>query len=52
MDLINEIMNGLFKDLLVEAKCMLTVNTIQRCGQVVGPLGESLDVVFDRGRGR
>ena len=47
MDIMNEILNRLFKDLLTAAKGRYTQSTIQRCGQIVGPLGESLDVVFD-----
>ena len=47
MDLMNEILNSLFKDLLTAAKGRYTPSTIHRSGQIVGPLGESLDVVFD-----
>ena len=47
MDLMNEILNRLFKDMLDAAKGRYTETTLQRCSQIVGPLGESLDVVFD-----
>ncbi|CAG2194617.1 unnamed protein product [Mytilus edulis] len=47
MDFMNEILNILFKDLLDSAKGRYTNNTIQRCSQIVGPLGEALDSVFD-----
>ena len=47
MDLMNEILDRLFKDTLDAAKGRYTENTPQRCSQIVGPLGESLDVVFD-----
>ena len=43
----NEILNRLFKDLLGSAKGRYTNTTIQRCGQIIGPLGEALDSVFD-----
>lgn len=47
MDFMNEILNRLFKDLLDSAKGRYTNTTIQRCGQIIGPLGEALDSVFD-----
>ncbi|CAC5386074.1 unnamed protein product [Mytilus coruscus] len=47
MDFMNEILNRLFKDLLDSAKGRYTNNTIQRCSQIVGPLGEALDSIFD-----
>ena len=47
MDLMNEILNRLFKDTLDAAKGRYTENTLQRCSQIIGPLGESLDTVFD-----
>ena len=47
MDFMNEILNRLFKDLLDSAKGRYTNTTIQRCSQIIGPLGEALDVVFD-----
>ena len=47
MDLMNGILNRLFKDLLTAARGWYTPSTIQRCWQIVGLLGESLDVVFD-----
>lgn len=47
LDFMNEILNRLFKDLLESAKGRYTDTTIQRCSQIVGPLGEALDVVFD-----
>lgn len=47
MDFMNEILNRLFKDLLDSAKGRYTNTTIQRCSQIVGPLGEALDGVFD-----
>lgn len=47
MDLMNEILNRLFKDMLDGAKGRYTETTLQRCSQIVGPLGESLEVVFD-----
>lgn len=47
MDFMNEILNRLFKDLLDSAKGRYTDSTIQRCSQIVGPLGEALDAVFD-----
>ena len=43
----NEIINRLFKDLLTAAKGRYTPSTIHRCGQIVSPLRELLDVVFD-----
>lgn len=43
MDFMNEILNRLFKDLLDSAKGRYTNTTIQRCGQIIGPLGEALD---------
>ncbi|VDI05718.1 Hypothetical predicted protein [Mytilus galloprovincialis] len=46
-DFMNEILNRLFKDILDAAKGRYTKTTIQRCGQIVGPLGEALDSVFD-----
>lgn len=46
-DFMNEILNRLFKDLLDAAKGRYTDSTIQRCSQIIGPLGEALDVVFD-----
>ena len=46
MELMNEILR-LFKDLFTAAKGRYKTSNIQRCGQIVGALGESLDVVFD-----
>ena len=43
----NEILNRLFKDLLDSSMGRYTNTTIQRCGQIIGPLGEALDSVFD-----
>lgn len=48
MDFMNEILNRLFKELLDSSvKGQYTNTTIQRCSQIVGPLGGALDVVFD-----
>ncbi|KAH3741064.1 hypothetical protein DPMN_047782 [Dreissena polymorpha] len=47
MDFMNEILNRLFKDLLDAAKGRYTDLTIQRCSQIIGPLGGALDSVFD-----
>lgn len=47
MDFMNEILNRLYKDLLDSAKGRYTDSTLQRCSQIVGPLGEALDSVFD-----
>ncbi|OWF48543.1 Chromatin modification-related protein png2 [Mizuhopecten yessoensis] len=47
MDLMNELLNRLFKDQLESAKGRYTDETIQRCDQIIGPLGESLDEIFD-----
>ncbi|XP_060559101.1 uncharacterized protein LOC132719356 [Ruditapes philippinarum] len=47
MDFMNEILNRLFKDLLESAKGRYTDLTIQRCSQIIGPLGEALDSIFD-----
>ncbi|VDI47021.1 Hypothetical predicted protein [Mytilus galloprovincialis] len=47
MDFMNEILNRLFKELLSCAKGQYTNATIQRCSQIIGPLGEALDTVFD-----
>ena len=47
MDLMNEILNQLFKDMLDAAKGRYTESTLQRYIQIVGPLGESKDTVFD-----
>ena len=47
LDFMNEVLNRLFKDLLGAAKGRYTDTTIQRCSQIVGPLGEALDVAFD-----
>ena len=47
LDFMNEILNRLFKDLLEAAKGRYTDTTIDRCSQLIGPLGEALDVVFD-----
>ena len=50
MDSTNEICNRLFKDFLDSAKGRYTDNTIQRCSQIVGPLGEAMDNMFDSQR--
>ena len=47
MDHLNEILNRLFKDLLTAAKGRYKPSTIEGCGQIVGPFGVSLGVVFD-----
>ena len=47
MGFMNEIFNRLFKDLLDSVKGRYTDSTIQRCSQIVGPLGEALDNMFD-----
>lgn len=47
LDFTNEILNRLFKDLLGSAKGRYTDTTIQRCSQMIGPLGDSLHKVFD-----
>jgi hypothetical protein len=47
LDFMNEILNRLYKDLLDSAKGRYTDSTLQRCSQIVGPLGEALDSVFD-----
>ena len=47
MDLMNEILNRPFKDLLGAAKGRYIETTIKRSSHIVCPLGESLDVVFD-----
>ena len=47
MDFMNEVLNRLFKELLSAAKGRYTDTTIQQCIQIVGPLGEALDVLFD-----
>ena len=47
LDFMNEILNRLFKDLLESAKGRYTDTTIQRCSQIIGPLGDALDKVFD-----
>ncbi|KAK3102767.1 hypothetical protein FSP39_013804 [Pinctada imbricata] len=46
MDFMNEVLNRLFKELLTSAKGRYTDTTIQRCSQIVGPLGEALDDIF------
>ena len=46
MELMNEILR-LFKDLLTAAKGRYKTSNNQRCRQIVGALGELLDVVFD-----
>ena len=47
LDFMNELLNRLFKDLLESAKGRYTDTTIQRCSQIIGPLGDALDNVFD-----
>ena len=47
LDFMNELLNRLFKDLLESAKGRFTDTTIQRCSQIIGPLGDALDNVFD-----
>ena len=47
MDFMNEIINLMYKDLLDCVKGSYTDCTLQRCSQIVGPLGEALDSVFD-----
>ncbi|KAJ8304619.1 hypothetical protein KUTeg_018202 [Tegillarca granosa] len=47
LDFMNEVLNRLFKDMLEGAKERYTEETIQRCGQLVGPLGEALDNIFE-----
>jgi hypothetical protein len=42
-----DFLNRLFKDPLESAKGRYTDTTIQRCSQIIGPLGEALDNVFD-----
>ena len=46
MDFMDEIINRLYKDLLDSAKGSYTDSTLQRCSQIVGPLGEALDSVL------
>lgn len=48
MDLMNEILNRLFKDLLCSAQGKYTDRTIELCEQLVGSLGESLDQMSSR----
>ena len=47
LDFMNEVLNRLFKELLAGARGRYTNTTIQRCSQIVGPLGEALDTIFD-----
>ena len=47
LDFMNEILNRLFKDLLAACKGRYTDTGLERCSQIVGPLGEALDEIFD-----
>lgn len=47
MDFMNEILNRSFKDQLAAAKGRYTDTTIKRCSQIISPLGEALEKVFD-----
>ena len=47
LDFMNEILNRLFKDLIESSKGRYIDTTIHRCSQIIGPLGDALDNVFD-----
>ena len=46
-EFMDEILNRLFKGLLESAEGRYTDTTVQRSNQLIGPLGEALDHVFD-----